>query len=68
MEATEQGVAPAGALGLRMLHDAPSFINVRAAGERCCSVDLLMKAAEKRGNDLAHEWRPGLACLHGEGA
>ena len=51
-----------------MLHDAPSFINVRAAGERRCSVDLFMKVAEKRGNDLAHERRAGLACLQSEGA
>jgi len=66
LEATEQGVAPVGALDLKMLHDAPSFINVRAAGERRCSVDLFMKAAEERGNDLEHERRPGLACLQGE--
>ena len=48
---------------LKMLHDARGFINVRAAGERRCSVDLRKKGAEKRGNDLAHEWRPGLAYL-----
>jgi len=51
-----------------MLHDAPSFINVRAAGERRCSVDLFMKVAEKEGNGLAHEERPGLACLAGDAA
>ena len=50
---------------LKMLHDAPSVINVRAAGERRCSVDLFMKAAEERGNGPAHEKRPGLACLEG---
>ena len=48
-----------------MLHDDPGFINVRAAGDRDCSVDLSMKEAEERGNGLAHEWRPGLACLEG---
>ena len=48
-----------------MLHDALSFINVPAAGDRHCSVDLFMKEAEERGNGLAHEWRPGLACLEG---
>ena len=48
-----------------MLYDAPSFINVRLAGYACCSVDLFMKEAEERGNGLAHEWRPGLACLEG---
>ena len=36
LQATEQADAPVGALGLRMLHDAPSFINVRAAGDRDC--------------------------------
>ena len=46
-----------------MLYDAPRFINVRAAGDRDCSVDLRKKEAEKRGNGLAHEERPGLACL-----
>ena len=50
---------------LKMLHDAPSFINVRAAGERRCSVDLFIKEAEERGNGPAHEKRPGLACLEG---
>jgi len=49
-----------------MPHDASSFINVRAAGERRCSVDLRKKGAEKRGNDLAHEGRAGLACLQVE--
>jgi hypothetical protein len=34
LQATEQRDAPVGALGLKMLHDAPSFINVRAAGDR----------------------------------
>jgi hypothetical protein len=48
-----------------MRHDVPSIINVRPAGERCCSVDLFMKAAEERGNGPAHEKRPGLACLEG---
>ena len=38
--AVQRGDAPVGALGLKMLHDAPSFINVRAAGDRCCSPDL----------------------------
>ena len=51
-----------------MLYDVLIVINVRAAGERRCSVDLFMKVAEERGNDLAHEWRPGLACLDSEGA
>ena len=51
-----------------MLHDAPSFTDVRAAGDRDCSVDLRKKEAEKRGNGLAHEERPGLACLQVEGA
>jgi hypothetical protein len=32
----EQGVAPVGALDLKVLHDASGFINVRAAGERRC--------------------------------
>ena len=48
-----------------MLHDVTSFINVRAAGDRACSVDLFMKAAEEQGNGPAHEKRPGLACLEG---
>ena len=48
-----------------MPHDDPSFINVRAAGERRCSVDLFIKEAEERGNGPAHEKRPGLACLEG---
>ena len=51
---------------LKMLHDDPSFINVRAAGERRCSVDISRNRPEKRGNDLAHEWRAGLACLQVE--
>jgi hypothetical protein len=38
--AAEQGDAPVGALDLKMLHDGPSFINVRAAGDRGCSADL----------------------------
>ena len=33
-----------------------------------CSVDLRKKEAEKRGNDLADEGRPGLACLLVEAA
>jgi len=65
LQATEQADAPVGALGLKMLHDAPSFINVRAAGDRHCSVDLFIKEAETRGNGPAHEKRPGLACLEG---
>jgi hypothetical protein len=39
LQATEQRDAPVGALDLRMLHDAHSFINVRAAGDRDCSTD-----------------------------
>ena len=39
LEATEQRDAPVGALDLKMLYDAPRFINVRAAGDRDCSVD-----------------------------
>jgi len=46
-----------------MAQDAPIVINVRSAGDACCSVDLRKKEAEKRGNGLAHEERPGLACL-----
>jgi hypothetical protein len=34
--AAERGDAPAGALEWRMLHDDPSFINVRSAGDACC--------------------------------
>jgi len=41
--AAEQGVAPVGALELKMPHDDPSFINVRAAGERRCYADTGMK-------------------------
>ena len=48
-----------------MPHDDPSFIHVRAAGDRDCSVDLFMKGAEEQGNGPAHEERPGLACLEG---
>ena len=48
-----------------MPNDAPVFINVRFAGEACCSVDLFIKEAEERGNGPAHEKRPGLACLEG---
>ena len=68
LEATEQRDAPVGALELKVLHDAPSIINVRAAGDRDCSVDLSRRRPEKRGNDLAHERRPGLARLQVEGA
>ena len=34
--AVEQGVAPVEALELEMLHDVPSIIHVRLAGERRC--------------------------------
>ena len=37
--AAQRGDAPVGALGLKMLHDAPSFINVRAAGDSDCYPD-----------------------------
>ena len=40
LQATEQRDAPVGALGLKMLHDAPNFINVRAAGDRDCWTDI----------------------------
>ena len=40
LQATEQRDAPVDALELKMLHDAPSFINVRAAGDRDCWADL----------------------------
>jgi hypothetical protein len=53
---------------LKILYDIFIFINVRAAGDRACSVDLSRKRPEKRGNDLAHEVRPGLACLQSEAA
>ncbi len=39
LEATEQRDAPVGALGFKMLNDVPSFIHVRAAGDRDCSAD-----------------------------
>ena len=48
---------------MKMLHNSLIVINVCPAGDPYCSVDLRKKEAEKRGNDLAHEWRPGLACL-----
>ena len=66
--AVERGDAPVGALDLKWLYDAPCFINVRAAGDRACSVDISRKGPEKRGNGLAHEERPGLACLESEAA
>ncbi len=37
LEATEQRDAPDEALGLKMLHDIPSIINVRLAGDPDCS-------------------------------
>jgi hypothetical protein len=66
--AVERSDAPVSALDLKALHDDPGFINVRAAGDRACSVDLSRNRPEKRGNDLAHEVRPGLACLLVEAA
>ena len=53
---------------MKILNVGLCFIYVRPAAERRCSVDLFMKAAEKRGNELAHERRPGLACLLVEAA
>jgi hypothetical protein len=38
--AAQQRDAPVETLGLRMLHDGPSFIYVRLAGDRCCSADM----------------------------
>jgi len=49
-----------------MAWDLPNFINVCFAGYACCSVDISRNRPEKRGNDLAHEWRAGLACLQVE--
>jgi hypothetical protein len=46
--AVEQGVAPVEALELKMLHDGLVFINVRLAGERCCSTDQSEPQCEKR--------------------
>ena len=66
--AVEQRDAAAGALCLKMPYDGPFFINVRPAADPYCSVDLSRNSPEKRGNDLAHEWRAGLACLQVEGA
>ena len=60
--AVEQGHEPVKALELKMAKDAPIVINVRLAGYACCSVDHSKKQQEKRGNALAHEERPGLAC------
>jgi hypothetical protein len=37
--AAERSDAPDKALELKMLHDDPSFINVRLAGDRNCSAD-----------------------------
>ena len=37
--AVEQADAPVGALELGRLHDDPSFINVRPAGDPHCSTD-----------------------------
>jgi hypothetical protein len=37
--AAERGDEPVKALGVKMLNDAPSVINVRFAGYRCCSAD-----------------------------
>jgi len=34
--AAERGDEPVKALGVKMLNDAPSVINVRFAGYRCC--------------------------------
>ena len=53
---------------VKVSNDVPSIINVRPAGDPNCSVDLSRKRQEKRGNDLAHERRPGLACLQIEAA
>ena len=66
--AAQRGHEPVEALELKMFQDPPSFINVRFAGYACCSVDISRKRPGKRGNGLAHEWRPGLACLQVEGA
>jgi hypothetical protein len=41
--ATEHGDAPVGALDLKMFHDVPGFIDVRAAGDRRCSTDHCLK-------------------------
>jgi len=68
LQATEQRDAPVSALDLKSLHDDPGFINVRAAGDRGCSVDISRNGPEKRGNNLAHGERPGLACLQIEAA
>ena len=48
MEATEQRDAPVGALELKILHDAPSFINVRAAGDRDCWADTEQRVTRLR--------------------
>jgi len=37
--AVERGDAPVGALDVKMPHDVPIVINVRAAGDRNCSTD-----------------------------
>ena len=66
--AAQRGDAAVEALELKMLHDGPIVINVCPAGDPDCSVDLSRKRQEKRGNDLAHERRPGLARLQAEGA
>ncbi len=38
-EAVERGHEPVEALGLKLLRNAPRFINVRFAGYACCSAD-----------------------------
>ena len=48
--AIQRGDAPVGALGLKMLHDVLSFINVRPAGDPDCSTDRFTKADRPLGN------------------
>ena len=47
-DAVERSDAPAGALDLKMVHDVPAFINVRAAGDRRCWTDNSDEAASLR--------------------
>jgi len=51
-----------------MLHDVPSFINVRAAGERCCSADTgapgrFLTTAAPHGNAIARQLVWALLCV-----